>query len=503
MTSARMNPFLSGNWAPLETTTDQDGVPGITVSGIIPQDLHGSFLRVGPNPGPKLTRKLQHNENLRNSFHFFSGDGLIVGVEFHNGLATCRTRFIETDQYKTGEMFQTLPNGEQEMTGSGNTALVFHNKRLLALSEGSKPWEIELPRLNTVGRHLFNNELAHNFTAHPKVCPITNELIFFGYQFGTDTIRYSVADEQGKILTTTNAINVPFRQPVAAPTPHDIAITRNYSIMLDFPLWSMAGGPTKKEDQSLFGVLPRLATQESQVKWYSTEGQFGYHVANAFEEGAEGAQECKLRLIMCTGLDFDFRTSNKRSMLLREWVLDCSAGGTQACPTALPAGHVLCSVPCEFPVVDERRTGLSFQYVWASRLHQGRHAAPLACNGLLRHDITTGETTMLTFPNEMQGGECQFVSKRGGKGKGGKRGREGDGYLVLLAHDTELRSYVLIYDAMFQGEDAVPIATVDMACRAPNGFHALWVDGECYDDTRINDGGGGSSGMHSESRARM
>jgi hypothetical protein len=115
------------------------------------------------------------------TYHFFSGDGVIHGVEFSAagsdgspGSVTYRRKFVETPNITTGEDVVGDERG-----GLANTAMVFHANRLLALEEGSKPYEVGLPLLNTVERVTFDGKLTHNFTAHPKVCPETLDLMFF------------------------------------------------------------------------------------------------------------------------------------------------------------------------------------------------------------------------------------------------------------------------------------------------------------------------------------
>jgi len=67
------NPFLSGNFAPVEVeTTCFD----LEVHGRIPEGLHGRFLRIGPNPiGPV--------DPLR--FHWFLGTGMAHGLRLRGG----------------------------------------------------------------------------------------------------------------------------------------------------------------------------------------------------------------------------------------------------------------------------------------------------------------------------------------------------------------------------------------------------------------------------------
>merc|ERR1719460_1317738 len=97
-------------------------------------------------------------------------------VELKSGSALYRSRWVRTPNFEKGR--DVIDN---ERGGLANTAMVFHAGRLLCLEEGSKPWHLSVPSLDTVGRFTFDGHLHHNFTAHPKVCPDTGELMFFGY----------------------------------------------------------------------------------------------------------------------------------------------------------------------------------------------------------------------------------------------------------------------------------------------------------------------------------
>ena len=68
------------------------------------------------------------------------------------GEITCRRRFVETHQYRTGEaMLPARPRpreqagdgaDDRERSGTANTAMVFHAGRLLCLEEASQPWQV-------------------------------------------------------------------------------------------------------------------------------------------------------------------------------------------------------------------------------------------------------------------------------------------------------------------------------------------------------------------------
>ncbi len=80
------NPYLSGNFAPVkEEVTAFD----LKVTGEIPRELEGRFLRIGPNPidpDPK-------------THHWFIGNGMVHGVRLRGGRAEWyRNRYVRDDQ---------------------------------------------------------------------------------------------------------------------------------------------------------------------------------------------------------------------------------------------------------------------------------------------------------------------------------------------------------------------------------------------------------------------
>ncbi|KAI5390191.1 Dixin [Lathyrus oleraceus] len=77
--------------------------------------------------------------------------------------------------------------------GTANTALVYHHQKLLALSEGDKPYAIKILEdgdLQTLGMLDYDKRLGHNFTAHPKVDPFTGEMFTLGYSHTAPYVTY-------------------------------------------------------------------------------------------------------------------------------------------------------------------------------------------------------------------------------------------------------------------------------------------------------------------------
>ena len=87
------------------------------------------------------------------------------------------------------------------------------------------------PDLETVGRFDFGGRLRSPMTAHPKMDPVTGEMLFFGYDImGPPWLRYHVVDASGNwcpARTSTSA---------GRSMVHDFAITEHHVVFLDLPV---------------------------------------------------------------------------------------------------------------------------------------------------------------------------------------------------------------------------------------------------------------------------
>src|SRR3954452_9022048 len=85
-TLVETNPYLAGPYAPIHTEID---ATDLEVIGEIPRDLDGVYLRNGPNPQFPPTGRP----------HWFDGDGMVHAVQFRDGKATYRNRWVRTDAF--------------------------------------------------------------------------------------------------------------------------------------------------------------------------------------------------------------------------------------------------------------------------------------------------------------------------------------------------------------------------------------------------------------------
>ena len=128
------NPYLSGNFAPVDTELTKLRLP---IKGSIPSELQGTLLRNGPNPIAPDPAK----------YHWFTGDGMLHAIELRDGEARYRNRWVRTDTAAglLGEssIVDQPPDPIPAATNRAQTSIVSHAGKTLALYEASLPTEVE------------------------------------------------------------------------------------------------------------------------------------------------------------------------------------------------------------------------------------------------------------------------------------------------------------------------------------------------------------------------
>ncbi|XP_020104799.1 carotenoid 9,10(9',10')-cleavage dioxygenase [Ananas comosus] len=465
-------------------------------AGTLPECLNGEFVRVGPNP--KFVPVA--------GYHWFDGDGMIHGMRIKDGKATYVSRYVKTSRLKQEEYFggakfmkvgdlkglfglfmvqmQLLRTKLKVLDvsygiGTGNTALIYHHGKLLALSEADKPYVVKVLEdgdLQTLGLLDYDKRLAHSFTAHPKVDPFTDEMFTFGYSHTPPYVTYRVITKDGVMLDPV---------PITIPDPvmmHDFAITENYAIFMDLPLYfrpkEMVKGkliftfdPTKK---ARFGVLPRCAKDDSQIRWFELPNCFIFHNANAWEEGDEVVLvTCRLQnpdLDMVNGAMKEQLENFKNE--LYEMRFNMKTGAASQKQLSVSA--------VDFPRINESYTGRKQQYVYGTILDNitkvkgiikfDLHAEPEG--GKNKLEVGGNVSGIFDLGPERYGSEAIFVPRHPGV-----TSEEDDGYLIFFVHDEKTgKSEVNVIDAKTMS--AEPVAVVELPHRVPYGFHAFFVTEE-------------------------
>ena len=460
------NFFLDGNFSPVHEERDTENMK---VVGTIPDDLQGHFLRVGPNPVHVFSEE---------AYHTFDGDGMIHAIEFSDGKARYRNRFIENEGFKLEQergdwvykgmkslMDPTpsrIPEGAPSSKNLANTAFAYHNNTLYALHEPSQPTVISLPDLKTQGPTDFDGKLTHPFTAHPKIDKKSGEMIAYGYSFQAPFVSYSVIDQGGNLVHTS---------PITIPRSifmHDFAATEKYTLFLDFPITldvgrAIAGGPAvdfEPQYGSRIGVMPRFGT-DGDVRWFDVETGVVIHTANAWDEGDEvvlQASRSNTADIAGAGTS-EGNNLQENQGRLHEWRINLKTGAVSE--------RTLSETPCDFTRVNDDYACQKTRYVYAGIFNTER---AFTFDGVMKYDNESGVTTEHVYGPNRHGGEAVFAPKANGTS-------EDEGYLVCFVHDeAENQSECQIIDA--QDITAGPIAIIIMPFRVPYGFHAGWVGGQ-------------------------
>ncbi|KAK0573996.1 hypothetical protein LWI29_016731 [Acer saccharum] len=269
--SSQPHHYLAGNFAPVhETPPTKD----LHVIGHLPECLNGEFVRVGPNPkfGPVA------------GFHC-----MIHGLRIKDGKATYVSRYVKTSRLKQEEFF-----GGSKFMKIGDLKGIFGllmvniqmlrtKLKVLDVTYGHGTDAIKVLEdgdLQTLGLLDYDKRLKHSFTAHPKVDPYTGEMFTFGYAHEPPYITYRVISKDGFMHDPV---------PITVPAPimmHDFAITENYAIFMDLPLYFRPKEMVKENKliftfdatkKARFGVLPRYAKNEAQIRWFELPNCFIFH----------------------------------------------------------------------------------------------------------------------------------------------------------------------------------------------------------------------------------
>jgi carotenoid cleavage dioxygenase len=451
--------MLNGIFA---ATAEEHDVPVVDViQGEVPRDLSGAYLRNGPNP--RFTPIGSYTFPL-------DGDAMVHGVWFDDGDVRYANRFVRTPVMAAEERAgRALWGGANSDIRPGVSEVgaalalvdrdapfvnvISHGGRILALAESQPSYRLA-PTLDTVGPYAYGGVLPRGITAHPRIDPITGELVVFRYGLEPPFLTWSVVAPDGT-ARPEKAIDLD-----ASYMIHDCVITERYLVVFVCPVVFDVSGPERGEP--VLDWRPErgtriavIARDESGFQWFDSDAFWVWHFANAFEDvAADGT----------TTITVDYPYWTHPGMGL-------SGGPGQAgmarARLALGSGLVtfeqVDALMAEFPRIDDRRIGSKHRYFHVV----GKHAPIVGeWDHLRRYDTVTGSVTTRDLgPRRL--GEAIFAPGASGAG-------EDDGYLLAYTYDpAELTTDLLILHA---GDVAgEPAATLRMPHRVPFGLHGNWV----------------------------
>jgi carotenoid cleavage dioxygenase len=428
--------WLDGNFAPL---TDETEAFDLKIEGALPPELTGTYMRNGPNPKSGV------------SAHWFLGSGMLHGMRLEAGKAKWyRNRYVQTPRLQSEGRAIDPAEMMDRTQSSANTNIVRHAGRYLALEEAHFPYEVTSD-LATKGPVDFGGKLTTSFTAHPKFCPETGEMLAFGYGFMPPFLTYHRFDKDGRLVQSTEI-------PVGGPTMiHDFCVTRRYAIFMDLPIIfdmerAMQGAmPFRWSDDypARLGVMPRNGKAED-LKWFDIKPCYVFHPMNAYDDGDtiifDTAHYDRL-------WDKGWKDSRAR---LHRWTLDLKTGKARE--------ERLDDRPIEFPRIADAKAGFKHRFGYAPTT-PGEHEENFALGShVIKFDLETGASETYDFGDGTHVGEVVHAPGKGGKDSG---------WLMGYAHnDRGAKSSLVVFDA--SNVKAGPVAKIALPQRVPYGFHGNW-----------------------------
>ncbi len=483
ITPAR-NGYLDGNFGPVRT---ERTVTDLDVTGTIPAQLDGRFLRNGPNPVSEVDPA---------TYHWFMGDGMVHGVRLRDGKAEWyRNRWVRGPRATAalGEPVTDTRSCASANFPAGNTNIVVHRGRTVALIEGGAGCYELSDELDTVGPWDFDGTLPGGYTAHPLRDPATGELHAVSYFFGRGrTVQYSVIGADGQAVRTVDI------EVTGSPMMHSFSLTEKYVVVYDLPVTFdavqaaamtvpgrlrrparlvmsaiigrvrvpdpitaaiSARMPTNaqlpyrwnREYPARIGLLPRdPAAGSADVRWSDVEPCYVFHPVNAHDDGDRVVLDVVRH---DRTFDTDFAGPYESAPTLDRWTVDPTRG-TVAARRLDDRGQ-------EFPRIDERLVGRRHRYGYTMLVTPSGRPS----DTLLKHDFAAGTDTSRSFGRGRQLGEFVFVPN-------GPDAGEDDGVLMGYVYDATIgRSDLAILDA----GTLDTVATVHLPVRVPHGFHGAWA----------------------------
>jgi carotenoid cleavage dioxygenase len=434
--------FRTGNYAPVHDELTAFDLP---VQGSIPAELNGWYLRNGPNP-------------RAGAGHWCIGDGMVHGMRLENGRAAWyRNRWVRTESFESPVPLYNGDCTRNLHSSFANTHVVRHAGKTLALMEFSLPYEISND-LKTLGAYDFGGKLTNSMTAHPKICPATGELHFFGSgNIFEPHVVYHRADADGR-LTVNRPIDVP-----ALTLMHDFALTADYVVFMDLPLlFDLSVALTQPSERDLpyrwnddygarLGVL-RRDDPYGPVRWFDIDPCFVFHIANAYDMKLAGGNSIVLDVVRYPEM---WRGSSDFGVdaALWRWTINLDTGLVQQSQVD--------DRGVEFPRIDDRLAGTA-----------ARYSVAVGSGALVRYDLQRDTATEHRFGGGGRGapsapGEAVFAPATG-------ESDESAGWYLTYVYDalTDDSDLVIIDASDFDGD---AVARIRLPRRVPHGFHGNWI----------------------------
>ena len=440
------NPFLRGVHTPM---AEEKTIEDLAVTGAIPAELDGRYVRIGPNP---------HYADGK-GHHWFVGDGMVHGVKLSGGKAEWyRNRYIRSNAMEARSGRPAAGGPRRGMSDTVNTNVIQFAGQTLAMVEAGSYPAVLSDELETVAYSDFGGGLVGSFTAHPHEDPATGEWHAICYDAGApDRVTHVALDRDGRVLREL---------PIAVehgPSIHDCALTAQYVVVFDLPVTfsmkALIGGHQfpyrwNRDHCARVGLLRRDGDARD-ITWHDVDPAYVFHVANSFEDDAgQVVVDC---CVYETMFDGDMAGPSGRPLGLERWTVDPAGGKV--------VRRTLDATPQEFPRPDERFFGRAYRYAWSVGIPETAALEFFANEPLIRHDLVAGTRISRSLGEHAMPGEFVFVPRSA-------QAPEGDGWLMGYVIDRASETTDL---AILDAGTLADIARIHIPHVIPPGFHGNWM----------------------------
>ena len=207
-------PFLSGRFAPVHDEISADRL------GVDRHHPHRSDRRLpAQRPEPEFPPLGSYTYPLE-------GDGMLHGVWLEAGQARYANRYVRTQGMKAEEraghaifgglmtpaFVDTTLLGDDPDPGwpfklDAFIHIVRHAGRYLALAEGVAALRGQPDARHTIGRYDFAGGLPRGMCAHPKIDPVTGEMVIFRYDVEAPFLSWSTIGADGTVTQPPVAVD--------------------------------------------------------------------------------------------------------------------------------------------------------------------------------------------------------------------------------------------------------------------------------------------------------
>jgi carotenoid cleavage dioxygenase-like enzyme len=462
-------------------------IPDCEVLGQIPHDIDGAFYRLGAEwyYPPKFA-----DDAILNA------DGYISMFRIRAGRVSFKGRWVRTERFRNNQEagrqlygyyrnpFTDDPYVRDAANPArrtvANTTPQVHARKLLALKEDGLPYEIDPNTLETRGQwDAAGGWRSQTFTAHPKLDPLTGEMVAFGYEatgLASDDLYIATLNPQGRV-TDSVTVKVPYVSVI-----HDMALTHRHVVI---PFGGYVTSMQRLRDgrihwewdaskPSVIGVMPRGGSARD-MRWFEGPERCMMHTFNAHTEGDKVILHAPFYdsnffpfFPNIDGSPFD---PARARALIRRITLDLSKRSNKW------EEEILWGMPVnDLGKVDPRVLTLETRYLYApfvddSRLPTDPSKLPVGTparltNSYGRFDLRTQQVERYFAGPTHSLQECTFIPR--------DTGIEGDGYLIgVCTNYAEQRAELVITDAQrLQDGD---IARVILPFRISSQVHGTWA----------------------------